>query len=359
MSVDYLTRPVEVFRDSWRACSRPGGPFVCTFSNRCFPTKAIRGWLYSSDEQHCEIVAEYFHRSGAFQEPVIDRRTPRASRRPSLRRLGSVGRLPRLMKAYQRGLLVAAAVAVSVVVRVRGKGRVPQTSGGWRELQDPTSGDLVLVVGLGETGVRTARQLLDTRGVDRVFVAGRTESVSLVAEALHDGAEAWTLSDDAMFPPEIDAIVSAVPCRAHDARPSGRRRGIPFASVADHDAAISALLALDEQARAARPCSRVAVLRVSPTSRPHGGVRSRRRGARRALRCRRSRRASRGAARNGSRARSGASEAVRHDRRRGDELDLVPGSGRCARMRVRSPPGSICSCRDPGVERVPLAGVLR
>jgi hypothetical protein len=53
-------------------------------------------------------------------------------------RWGSVGRLPRLMKAYQRGLLVAAiAAAVSVVVRVRGKGRVPQKSGGWRELQGP------------------------------------------------------------------------------------------------------------------------------------------------------------------------------------------------------------------------------
>jgi len=42
------------------------------------------------------------------------------------------------MKAFQRGLLVAAiAAAVSVVVRVRGKGRVPPTTGGWRELQGP------------------------------------------------------------------------------------------------------------------------------------------------------------------------------------------------------------------------------
>lgn len=42
------------------------------------------------------------------------------------------------MKAYQRGLLVAAiAVLVSIVVRVRGKGPVPPTSGGWRELQGP------------------------------------------------------------------------------------------------------------------------------------------------------------------------------------------------------------------------------
>ena len=42
------------------------------------------------------------------------------------------------MKAFQRGILVAAAaVAVSIVVKVRGKGQVPPTSGGWRELQGP------------------------------------------------------------------------------------------------------------------------------------------------------------------------------------------------------------------------------
>ena len=75
VSVDYLTQPIEVFRDVARVL-RPGGPFVCTFSNRCFPTKAIRGWLYASDEEHCDIVAEYFRRSGGFQEPIIDRRTP-------------------------------------------------------------------------------------------------------------------------------------------------------------------------------------------------------------------------------------------------------------------------------------------
>ena len=75
VSVDYLTQPVAVFRDVARVL-RPGGPFVCTFSNRCFPTKAIRGWLASSDEQHAEIVAEYFRRSGGFGEPVVERRTP-------------------------------------------------------------------------------------------------------------------------------------------------------------------------------------------------------------------------------------------------------------------------------------------
>jgi SAM-dependent methyltransferase len=75
VSVDYLTRPVEVFTDVARVL-RPGGLFVCTFSNRCFPTKAIRGWLYSDDEQHCEIVKRYFLLAAGWAEPHAERRTP-------------------------------------------------------------------------------------------------------------------------------------------------------------------------------------------------------------------------------------------------------------------------------------------
>jgi SAM-dependent methyltransferase len=75
VSVDYLVRPVEVFADVARAV-RAGGPLVCTFSNRCFPTKAIRGWLMSSDAEHGAIVAEYFRRAGGWDEPTIERRTP-------------------------------------------------------------------------------------------------------------------------------------------------------------------------------------------------------------------------------------------------------------------------------------------
>jgi hypothetical protein len=75
VSVDYLVRPVEVFADVARVV-RPGGPFVTTFSNRCFPTKAIRGWLLTSDEQHCEIVAAYFRRAGGWDEPTAALRTP-------------------------------------------------------------------------------------------------------------------------------------------------------------------------------------------------------------------------------------------------------------------------------------------
>jgi SAM-dependent methyltransferase len=76
VSVDYLTRPVEVFRDVARVL-RPKGRFVCTFSNRIFMTKAIRGWLYATDDDRCRIVAEYFRRSGVFEPATVARRTPR------------------------------------------------------------------------------------------------------------------------------------------------------------------------------------------------------------------------------------------------------------------------------------------
>jgi SAM-dependent methyltransferase len=75
VSVDYLVRPVEVFREVRRVL-RPGGPFVCTFSNRLFPTKAIMGWLATDDQEHCAIVATYFRQSGGWSDPVAELRTP-------------------------------------------------------------------------------------------------------------------------------------------------------------------------------------------------------------------------------------------------------------------------------------------
>lgn len=75
VSVDYLVHPIEVFDEVARVL-RPGAPFVCTFSNRCFPTKAIRGWLASDDETHVAIVEDYFHRSTGWGEVTGERRTP-------------------------------------------------------------------------------------------------------------------------------------------------------------------------------------------------------------------------------------------------------------------------------------------
>jgi SAM-dependent methyltransferase len=75
VSVDYLVRPVDVFRETGRVL-KAGAPFVVTFSNRCFPTKAIRGWLLTDDATHCDIVAVYFQRSGCFGRVYQQRRTP-------------------------------------------------------------------------------------------------------------------------------------------------------------------------------------------------------------------------------------------------------------------------------------------
>jgi SAM-dependent methyltransferase len=75
VSVDYLVRPIEVFREVRRVLTADG-LFVCTFSNRCFPTKAIHGWLANDEAMRCTIVAEYFRRSGAWAEPQIARCTP-------------------------------------------------------------------------------------------------------------------------------------------------------------------------------------------------------------------------------------------------------------------------------------------
>lgn len=78
VSIDYLVRPVEVLSEAARVL-RPGAPVILTFSNRCFPTKAIRGWLATSDAGHCEIVADYLRRTRRFTEPEISLRTPQTT----------------------------------------------------------------------------------------------------------------------------------------------------------------------------------------------------------------------------------------------------------------------------------------
>lgn len=75
VSIDYLTRPIEVLADVGRVL-RPGGPLAVTFSNRCFPTKAVRGWLATDDDQHGRVVAELVRRTGLFDEPRVELRTP-------------------------------------------------------------------------------------------------------------------------------------------------------------------------------------------------------------------------------------------------------------------------------------------
>jgi ubiquinone/menaquinone biosynthesis C-methylase UbiE len=63
VSVQYLIRPVEVFIDVRRVL-RAGGPVVVSFSNRCFPTKAVTVWLANDDDGHRRLVRAYLERSG-------------------------------------------------------------------------------------------------------------------------------------------------------------------------------------------------------------------------------------------------------------------------------------------------------
>jgi SAM-dependent methyltransferase len=73
VSIDYLTRPIEVLDDAARVV-RPGGRCVITFSNRCFPTKAISGWLHSDDDMHCRIVATYLSLANGWGDINAQRR---------------------------------------------------------------------------------------------------------------------------------------------------------------------------------------------------------------------------------------------------------------------------------------------
>ena len=73
VSIDYLVRPVEVLAEVARVL-RPGGLSVCTFSNRMFSTKAVRGWLAVSEQERPLVVAEYHRQAGLFAEPTVQQR---------------------------------------------------------------------------------------------------------------------------------------------------------------------------------------------------------------------------------------------------------------------------------------------
>lgn len=63
VSVQYLQKPVEIFRDVRRAL-RPGTPFIVSYSNRCFPTKAVAIWRSLDLRRHASLVYVYFEQAG-------------------------------------------------------------------------------------------------------------------------------------------------------------------------------------------------------------------------------------------------------------------------------------------------------
>lgn len=68
VSVDYLTRPLEVFSEIKRVLKK-GGKAIFSQSNRCFSTKAIDIWLRTSDLEHLFIIGCYFHYARGFTLP--------------------------------------------------------------------------------------------------------------------------------------------------------------------------------------------------------------------------------------------------------------------------------------------------
>jgi SAM-dependent methyltransferase len=70
VSVQYLIRPLEVFAEVRRVL-KPGAPFIVFFSNRMFPTKAVRVWQVLRDERRAELVAAYFHHAEGYDKPIF------------------------------------------------------------------------------------------------------------------------------------------------------------------------------------------------------------------------------------------------------------------------------------------------
>ena len=65
VSVQYVVHPIAVFQEIGRVL-RPNCPCIVSFSNRCFPSKAVSIWHQLSDMGHAQLVAHYCDGSGVF-----------------------------------------------------------------------------------------------------------------------------------------------------------------------------------------------------------------------------------------------------------------------------------------------------
>lgn len=76
VSIDYLTNPVSVLREVGRVL-KVGSPVVVTFSNRCFPSKAVAIWHQLDDKGHMSLVQHYLREAGNFENIRSLDRSPR------------------------------------------------------------------------------------------------------------------------------------------------------------------------------------------------------------------------------------------------------------------------------------------
>jgi hypothetical protein len=77
VGVQYLQQPLPVLRDLARTL-RPGAPLVISWSNRCFPTKAVAIWRGVGPRGHAQLIDLYLQRAGFVdirRRDLVDGRT--------------------------------------------------------------------------------------------------------------------------------------------------------------------------------------------------------------------------------------------------------------------------------------------
>ena len=77
VSIQYLTRPFEVFEEIKRVL-KPGGRCIVAMSHRLFPTKAIYAFQTLAPQDRVQLVKEYMRRSGLSEIEFIDRSPEKA-----------------------------------------------------------------------------------------------------------------------------------------------------------------------------------------------------------------------------------------------------------------------------------------
>ena len=75
VSIQYMIRPVEVFAEVNRIL-KPGCPFLVLYSNRMFPTKAIRLWQMLRDAGRAELISAYFQQAGGYEAATFEDWSP-------------------------------------------------------------------------------------------------------------------------------------------------------------------------------------------------------------------------------------------------------------------------------------------
>ncbi|MDO8801051.1 class I SAM-dependent methyltransferase [Phenylobacterium sp.] len=63
VGVQYLQQPVAVLAEVARTL-RPGAPLVVSYSNRCFPTKAVAVWRGVGPQGHARLIELYLEEAG-------------------------------------------------------------------------------------------------------------------------------------------------------------------------------------------------------------------------------------------------------------------------------------------------------